>query len=51
MVECEFIESVEWEILFKMESEMDEGEWWDVKEWIIGLEEELLIYKDKVNEM
>lgn len=50
-VECELTESVEREILLKTESETDEGERWDVKERIIGLEEELSIYKDKVNEM
>ena len=50
-VESELTESMEREIFLQTESETDEGERWNVKERIVGLEEELSIYKDKVSEL
>ncbi|XP_029192267.2 trichohyalin-like [Acropora millepora] len=50
-VDSELTESLEREIFLQTESETDEGERWNVKEQIVGLEEELSIYKDKVSEL
>lgn len=50
-VESELTESMEREIFLQTENETDEGERWDVKERIVGLEEEVSIYKDKVREL
>lgn len=50
-VESELTESMEREIFLQTENETDEGERWDVKERIVGLEEEVSIYKDKVYEL
>ena len=50
-VESELTESMEREIFLQTENETDEGERWDVKERIVGLEEEVSIYKDKVDEL
>lgn len=50
-VESELTESIEREIFLQTENESDEGERWDVKERIVGLEEEVSIYKDKVHEL
>ncbi|KAL9957137.1 hypothetical protein ACROYT_G038739 [Oculina patagonica] len=50
-VESELTESMEREIFLQTENETDEGERWDVKERIVGLEEEISIYKDKIDEL
>lgn len=50
-VESELTESMEREIFLQTENETDEGERWDVKERIVGLEEEISIYKDKIEEL
>lgn len=50
-VESELTESMEREIFLQTENETDEGERWDVKERIVGLEEEVSIYKDKIDEL
>ena len=50
-VESELTESMEREILLQQETETGEGERWNVQERIVGLEEEISIYKDKIAEL